>query len=160
MYSDAVAYLPDDILCKVDRASMAVSLECRVPFLDHRLAAVAARIPHAMKRQGRQGKVVLRTLLGRELPPHLFDRPKSGFGLPLGDWLRGPLRDWAEDLLDPAQMAAEGWFDPAIVQQRWRQHLSGERHSAEAIWAILMFEAFLRRRNGAVAARPEQRARG
>ena len=162
MYGDAVAYLPDDVLCKVDRASMAVSLESRVPFLDHRLAEIAARIPLAMKRQGRQGKLVLRKLLGRELPEHLFDRPKSGFGLPLGEWLRGPLRDWAEDLLDPPRMSAEGWFDTTIVQRRWRQHLSGERHSAEAIWAILMFESFLRNNNrvGSVSVRPEHRVSG
>jgi asparagine synthase (glutamine-hydrolysing) len=126
------------------------------------LAEIAARIPLAMKRQGRQGKLVLRKLLGRELPEHLFDRPKSGFGLPLGEWLRGPLRDWAEDLLDPPRMSAEGWFDTTIVQRRWRQHLSGERHSAEAIWAILMFESFLRNNNrvGSVSAPPGHRASG
>jgi asparagine synthase (glutamine-hydrolysing) len=144
MYGDAVAYLPDDILCKVDRAAMSVSLETRVPFLDHRVAEVAARIPLGMKRRGGRGKMVLRTLLGRELPKRLFERPKTGFALPLGDWLRGPLRDWAEDLLDPRLMAAQGWFDAVIVRDRWQQHLGGQRHSAEAIWAILMFQSWFR----------------
>ncbi len=145
MHCDALAYLPDDILCKVDRASMAVSLETRVPFLDHRVAAVAARIPLAQKMGPAKGKLIIRKLLARELPRELFERPKSGFALPVGDWLKGPLREWAEDLLDPARMAQQGWFDAAVVQRRWKQHLSGQRSSTEAIWTILMFQAWLQR---------------
>jgi hypothetical protein len=137
-------YLPDDILCKVDRASMAVSLETRVPFLDHRVAEVAARIPMHMKIHGRTGKHILRELLYRHAPRELFQRPKAGFAIPVGQWIRGPLRDWADDLLDPNRMASEGWFDPAIVQRRWRDHVAGRSDSTPAIWAILMFQAWQR----------------
>ena len=104
MYADSVAYLPDDILCKVDRAAMSVSLETRVPFLDLRVAAVAARIPAAMNIHGGQCKMVLRALLYRDAPSALFERPKAGFAIPVGDWLRGPLRPWAEDLLEPGRL--------------------------------------------------------
>jgi asparagine synthase (glutamine-hydrolysing) len=144
MYADAVGYLPNDILCKVDRASMAVSLETRVPYLDHRVAAVAARIPTDMQVCGGQGKQMLRKLLYREAPAALFDRPKTGFAIPVGEWVKGPLREWAEDLLDPARMAGEGFLDPAIVRRRWREHLSGRRDSTFAMWGILMFQAWLR----------------
>jgi asparagine synthase (glutamine-hydrolysing) len=142
-YCDAVTYLPDDILCKVDRASMAVSLETRVPFLDHRVAAVAARIPLHMKVRGGKGKHILRQLLYREAPEKLFDRPKAGFGIPVGEWLRGPLRPWAEELMDPKRLREEGYFDAGTVRARWSQHLSHERDSTPAIWAILMFQAWL-----------------
>lgn len=144
MYCDAVSYLPDDILAKVDRASMAVSLETRVPFLDHRLAALAARVPQSMKIRGRQGKYILRQLLYREAPKELFERPKAGFAVPVGKWIKGPLRPWAEDLLDPGRMANEGWFKPAIVHRRWQDHLAGRRDSTPALWAVLMFQAWLR----------------
>ncbi|HEX5184741.1 MAG TPA: asparagine synthase (glutamine-hydrolyzing) [Allosphingosinicella sp.] len=144
MYCDAVSYLPDDILCKVDRAAMAVSLETRVPFLDHRVAEVAAHIPLGMKVRGGIGKYILRELLYREAPRALFERPKAGFAIPVGEWLRGPLRDWAEDLLDPRLMAEEGWFDPAVIRRRWDTHLSGRRDSTPALWAVLMFQAWLR----------------
>ena len=144
MYCDAVSYLPDDILCKVDRASMAVSLETRVPFLDHRVAELAARIPLHMKVSGASGKRILRKLLRQEVPRGLIERPKAGFGIPVGEWLKGPLRPWAEDLLDPSRMAAEGWFDAAIVQRRWLDHVSGRRDSTPALWALLMFQAWLR----------------
>ena len=147
MYSDASSYLPDDILCKVDRASMAVSLETRVPFLDHRVAQLAARIPIGRKIGGSQGKIILRKLLCRHLPESLFDRPKAGFAVPVGAWLRGPLRDWAEELLSPSRLAQEGWFDPALVRARWHDHLSGRRDSAQAMWSILMFQAWLREQN-------------
>ena len=142
MHADAVGYLPDDILCKVDRASMAVSLETRVPFLDHRVAELAARIPIAMKMRGGTGKLILRDLLGRHVPRALFERPKAGFAVPVGDWIKGPLRPWAEELLDSARLSGDGWFDADIVRRRWRQHLSGERDSAPAIWAVLMFQAW------------------
>ena len=143
-YCDAVTYLPDDILCKVDRASMAVGLEARVPFLDHRVAELAARVPIDLKVRGLHGKHILRELLYREVPRELFDRPKAGFAVPVGEWIKGPLRDWAESLLDPCRMAEEGWFDPQIVQKRWRDHLGGRRDSTPALWAVLMFQAWLR----------------
>jgi asparagine synthase (glutamine-hydrolysing) len=143
MYGDAVGYLPDDILCKVDRASMAISLETRVPFLDHRVAEVAARIPLELKLRGPAGKYVLRQLLYRHLPERLFNRPKAGFAVPVGDWIRGPLRGWAEELLDPARLAGEGWFDAGAVRRRWADHLSGRRDSTDALWAVLMFQAWL-----------------
>ena len=152
MYADGVAYLPDDIMAKVDRASMAVALETRAPYLDHRVAELAARIPIAMKIRGGTGKMILRKLLYREAPPALFERPKSGFGIPVGDWIKGPLRSWAEDLLEPKRMAADGWFNADKVQGRWRQHLSGSRDSTVAIWTILMFQAWLREQEGALAA--------
>jgi asparagine synthase (glutamine-hydrolysing) len=144
MYCDAVSYLPGDILCKVDRASMAVSLETRVPYLDHRVAELAARIPLHMKLRGGRGKHILRELLYREVPRELFDRPKVGFAIPVGEWIKGPLRPWAEELLEPARMAGEGWFDSDIVQRRWRDHLSGRRDSTPALWAVLMFQSWLR----------------
>ena len=144
MTRDALGYLPDDILCKVDRASMAVSLETRVPFLDHRVADVAARIPLSLKIGGGRGKLILRHLLARHVPAALIDRPKTGFGIPVGEWLKGPLREWAEDLLDPAALRAEGWFDHRLVERRWRDHLGGSRDSTAAIWSILMFQAWLR----------------
>jgi asparagine synthase (glutamine-hydrolysing) len=152
MYHDAVSYLPDDILCKVDRASMAASLEARAPFLDHRVAEVAARIPLAMKIRGGRGKSILRRLLACELPPALFERPKRGFAIPVGEWIRGPLRPWAEELLDPAALAREGWFDPGVVEQRWRRHLAGAEDSTAAIWSILMFQAWLREQGQALPA--------
>jgi asparagine synthase (glutamine-hydrolysing) len=152
MYCDATSYLPDDILCKVDRASMAVSLETRVPFLDHRVAAVAARIPERMKIRGGSGKNILKSLLYREAPRALFERPKAGFGVPVGEWIKGPMRPWAEELLDPARLSEGGWFDPGIVQRRWRQHLAGESDSTGAIWPILMFEAWRRQQPAGAAA--------
>lgn len=142
-YWDAMSYLPDDILVKVDRAAMAVGLETRVPFLDHRVAAVAARVPDAMKIDRRGGKAILRDVLARHVPPQLFERPKTGFGIPLGDWLRGPLREWAEELLDRRRLEQDGWFDATIVRQCWRGHLSGRRDATAGLWAILMFNAWL-----------------
>jgi len=144
MYRDAVSYLPDDILCKVDRASMAVSLETRVPFLDHRVAELAARLPLSMKVRGGKGKHILRELLYREAPRALFERPKAGFAIPVGEWLRGPLRPWAEELLEPRRMSQEGYFDARIVGRRWQEHLSGRRDSTAALWAVLMFQAWHR----------------
>jgi asparagine synthase (glutamine-hydrolysing) len=144
MYCDAVSYLPDDILCKVDRAAMAVSLETRVPFLDHNVAAVAARIPIEMKIRGGTGKHILRRLLYKEAPRTLFERPKAGFGVPVGEWIKGPLRPWAEELLDPSRMRREGYFDADIVQSRWQRHVTGQSDSTPAIWAILMFQAWHR----------------
>jgi asparagine synthase (glutamine-hydrolysing) len=152
MYCDAMGYLPGDVLCKVDRASMAVSLETRVPFLDHRVAAVAARVPIEMKVQSGSGKAILRKLLYRHVPRELVERPKAGFALPVGEWIKGPLRAWAEELMDPAAMAADGWFDPAVVQRRWRDHVDGRRDSTLAIWSVLMFQAWLRAQRDEVRA--------
>ena len=143
MYCDAISYLPDDILAKVDRASMAVSLETRVPFLDHRVAELAARIPLALKVRDGRGKHVIRELLNRYVPRELVDRPKTGFGVPVGQWLKGPLRPWAEDLLDANLIRSQGWLDAHLVQQRWNDHLSGREDSTAALWAILMFQAWL-----------------
>jgi asparagine synthase (glutamine-hydrolysing) len=149
---DGNSYLPDDILCKVDRASMAVSLETRVPFLDYRVAEVAARIPLPMKIRGGRGKVILRKLLDRYVPSHLVDRPKAGFAVPVGEWIKGPLRGWAEELLDVRGMHAEGWFDAEAVAARWRDHLSGRQNATAALWAVLMFQAWLREQKVANAA--------
>ena len=151
MYCDAVSYLPDDILCKVDRASMAVSLETRVPFLDHRVAELAARIPLGFKLRDGKGKHVIRELLYRHVPRKLIERPKTGFAVPVAQWIKGPLRGWAEDLLDSRRMAEEGWFDAGIVHRRWQDHLSGRRSSPQALWAILMFQSWLRAEKGSVA---------
>ena len=143
MYCDAISYLPDDILCKVDRASMAVAVEARVPFLDHRVAALAARIPLRSKIHGMTGKSILKRLLYRQAPRALFERPKVGFSIPVGEWIKGPLRDWAEDLLDSRKLAAEGWFDVPAIERRWSDHLSGKQDSTPALWAILMFQSWL-----------------
>jgi asparagine synthase (glutamine-hydrolysing) len=140
---DATDYLPDDILCKVDRAAMAVSLETRVPFLDHRVAEVAARLPMRMKIDGSSGKAIVRKLLYRMAPPKLFERPKAGFGIPVGEWIKGPLRPWAEDLLDERRLKQQGYLDGDAIRRRWNAHLSGKRDSTAALWSILMFQAWL-----------------
>lgn len=141
-YADAVGYLPDDILVKVDRAAMAVSLETRVPFLDHRVAAVAARIPASMKVNDGKGKQILRKLLARHVPRQLVERPKAGFAVPIGEWIKGSLRDWAEDLLDRKRLSSAGYWDAEMVHHRWQGHLAG-RDATAAIWSVLMFQAWL-----------------
>lgn len=142
MYLDSVTYLPDDILAKVDRASMAVSLEARVPFLDHRVIEFAWTLPLTSKIRQRQGKWVLRQVLHRYVPRNLVERPKSGFGIPLGEWLRGPLRDWGESLLDSSRLRQEGHFISAPIQQKWKEHLSGRGEWEAQLWNILMFQAW------------------
>jgi asparagine synthase (glutamine-hydrolysing) len=153
MYADAMSYMPDDILAKVDRASMAVSLETRVPFLDHHVAAAAARVPMEHKIAGSTTKRILRTILYRHAPRELFERPKAGFAMPVGVWLRGPLRDWVEDLLDPARMRQEGYLDAAPIQRRWRAHLAGQSEDTQALWPVLMFQAWLRQGGAALESR-------
>jgi asparagine synthase (glutamine-hydrolysing) len=143
MLIDTLTYLPGDLLTKVDRASMAVSLEVRVPFLDPDLFRFAWGLSSDHRVRSGQGKWVLRELLRRSLPDHLIDRPKMGFGVPIGEWLRGPLRPWADDLLDPALVKEQGLLDPAVVQQRWMTHRDGRADLTFQVWALLMFQAWL-----------------
>jgi len=143
MVLDATRYLPDDILAKVDRASMAASLEVRVPYLDPELIAFAWRLPLSMKVRGGEGKWALRRVLDRYLPSELFDRPKAGFGIPIGSWLRGPLRPWAEELLDPDRLRREGFLRPEPIRERWEEHLAGRRDGQFVLWDVLMFQAWL-----------------
>jgi asparagine synthase (glutamine-hydrolysing) len=142
MLADTLGYLPDDVLTKVDRASMAVSLEARVPLLDHRVVEAAWRLPLDLRIRGGVGKWVLRQVLARHLPDHLFDRPKRGFAQPVGRWLRGPLRPWAEDLLAPAALAGVGLLAPAPVQRLWREHLSGRHDHHAQLWAVLSLQSW------------------
>lgn len=142
MYWDTVTYLPDDILVKVDRASMAVSLEARAPLLDHRVAELAWTIPLQTHRRDGKGKWLLRQLFARHLPAEWSKRQKQGFSVPVSEWLRGPLRSWAEALLDPERLEAEGILQPRPITRLWQDHLSGRRDYGAQIWAVVMFQAW------------------
>ncbi|MFN7177517.1 MAG: asparagine synthase (glutamine-hydrolyzing), partial [Thermaurantiacus sp.] len=143
MYRDSLTYLPDDILCKVDRAAMGVSLETRIPFLDPQVVELAWRLPMDMRIRGSTSKWALRQILLRHVPARLIERPKAGFGIPVGDWLRGPLRPWAEDLIAPERLAREGFLRHEPIGQSWREHQSGRRDWTPRLWSVLMFQSWL-----------------
>ena len=143
MALDMLGYLPDDILVKVDRAAMAVSLETRVPYLDHRVVEFAWRLPLNLKVKGAQSKWILRQLLYRHVPRQLIERPKMGFGVPIGSWLRGSLRDWAEDLIDEGRLLREGYLNPEPIRRAWNAHLSGKIDEQYRLWGVLMFQSWL-----------------
>lgn len=143
MYLDLVTYLPDDIMVKVDRASMGVSLETRAPFLDHRLTELAWRVPQSLKVRESEGKWLLRQILHRYVPRALVERPKMGFGVPIDHWLRGPLKEWALELIEPARVRREGFLVVDAVQEKWNEHQSGQRNWQHLLWGILMFQAWL-----------------
>ncbi len=143
MYLDSVTYLPNDILVKVDRAAMANSLEARAPFLDHRVIEFAWRLPLRFKIDGGRGKLVLNSVLNKYVPRSITSRPKAGFAVPIDTWLRGPLKLWANDLLDPSVLRNQGYLSDAVVGKKWGEHLSGKRNWSAQIWSIVMFQAWL-----------------
>lgn len=142
---DTRHYLPGDILTKVDRASMGVSLEARTPLLDHRVVEFSWSLPHEFQVQGRVGKRILRDVLARYVPRELFERPKVGFGIPIGEWLRGPLRPWAEDLIDERRLKREGFFHPQPIRQKWLEHVGGKTDWSYHLWDVIVFQLWLAR---------------
>jgi asparagine synthase (glutamine-hydrolysing) len=157
MALDMLGYLPDDILVKVDRASMAVSLESRVPFLDHHLVEFAWRLPFDLKVRNGETKWILRQLLYRHVPREMIERPKMGFGVPIGEWLRGPLRHWAEALLDERRLRDEGYFHAEPIRRTWQAHLRGGVNEQYRLWPILMFQSWLEANRSANQADASQR---
>lgn len=145
---DLAQYMPDDLMVKVDRAAMSTSLETRAPLLDHRLAELALALPERELFKGERGKIALRNVLYRYVPQALIERPKAGFGIPLGDWLRGPLRDWAQTMLDPATIRVQGLIDADNVASLWQEHISGKYDRGSYLWNVLMFQAWYAEQNG------------
>jgi asparagine synthase (glutamine-hydrolysing) len=143
MLADAMTYLPDDIMVKVDRANMAVALEGRAPLLDYRVIEHAWRMPLDAKLSSRGSKWPLRQILYKMVPREMIERPKMGFGVPMADWLRGPLKEWARDLLNPERLSNQGLIDPTIVHQTWREHATGKRNWQAKLWNILMLQAWI-----------------
>jgi asparagine synthase (glutamine-hydrolysing) len=143
-YLDTITYLPDDILTKVDRASMAVALEVRVPLLDHRVVELSWQLPQRFKLRGGNGKWLLRQIAHKYVPKALLERPKMGFGVPIDQWLKGPLKDWAGDLLNPSTLEREGLLRPVSLERNWIEHQSGARNRQHLLWNVLMFETWRR----------------
>lgn len=143
MLVDSQSYLPDDVLVKVDRAAMAASLETRVPMLDHRFIELALRMPLNLKIREGSGKWALKQILYKYVPQHLLERPKTGFGVPIDHWLRGPLREWAEALINEHKLVQQGLFNVSVVKKYWQEHLSGGRNWQYPLWNLLIFQSWL-----------------